>query len=287
MENSRDMLLSTPPILSPATAKMLLEGKTRISLDLGLTETTVTRTDGGFLLSEDEDIGNDVLEKIACREDSAYFVDHGAVFQVALAGRHFYKLVPTERAPTLEIDGIRMHRTSGTTPDRDTEAKLTSLGLDHGNVLDTCTGLGYTASESVRRGAELVVTVELEPSVLRIALMNPWSKPLFSDDRIHKILGDSYMVTDALPDASFDFIIHDPPRHGQAGHLYGLDFYTKLYRLLRPGGRLFHYVGAPRSLSRGVNLHRGVARRLSQAGFLELNYFEEVLGLTCAKPTKP
>ena len=281
------MLLTLPPILSPATAKMLLEGKTRISLDLGLTETTVTHTSKGVLLGEDENIDNDALEKIACKEDSAYFVDHGGVFQVALAGRHFYKLVPTERAPTLEIDGIRMHRTSGTTPDRDTEIKLTSLGLDRGNVLDTCMGLGYTAGESVRRGAELVVTVELETSVLRIALMNPWSKPLFSDDRIHKILGDSYAIADALPCAFFDFIVHDPPRHGQAGHLYGLDFYTKLYRLLRPGGRLFHYVGAPRSLSRGVNLQRGVARRLSQAGFVEVDSVDEALGLSCAKPTKP
>jgi len=281
------MLLSKPPILSPATAKMLLEGKTRVSLDLGLTETTVVQTNRGVLLGEDENIDNDIIEKIACKEDSAYFVDHGAVYQVALAGRHFYKLVPTERAPTLEIDGIRMHRTSGTTPDRDTETKLISLGLDRGNVLDTCTGLGYTALESERRGAERVITIEIEPSVLKIALMNPWSRPLFSDDRIHKILGDSYTIADALPRAFFDFIIHDPPRHGQAGKLYGLDFYEKLYRLLRPGGRLFHYVGTPRSLSRGVNLQRGVARRLSQAGFIDVNSVDKALGLTCTKPTKP
>jgi len=281
------MLLSKPPILSPATAKMLLEGKTRVSLDLGLTETTVVQTNRGVLLGEDENIDNDIIEKIACKEDSAYFVDHGAVYQVALAGRHFYKLVPTERAPSLEIDGIRMHRTSGTTPDRDTETKLISLGLDRGNVLDTCTGLGYTALESERRGAERVITIEIEPSVLKIALMNPWSRPLFSDDRIHKILGDSYTIADALPRAFFDFIIHDPPRHGQAGKLYGLDFYKKLYRLLRPGGRLFHYVGTPRSLSRGVNLQRGVARRLSQAGFIDVNSVDKALGLTCTKPTKP
>jgi len=281
------MLLSKPPILSPATAKMLLEGKTRVSLDLGLTETTVVQTNRGVLLGEDENIDNDIIEKLACKEDSAYFVDHGAVYQVAFAGRHFYKLVPTERAPTLEIDGIRMHRTSGTTPDRDTETKLISLGLDRGNVLDTCTGLGYTALESERRGAERVITIEIEPSVLKIALMNPWSRPLFSDDRIHKILGDSYTIADALPRAFFDFIIHDPPRHGQAGKLYGLDFYEKLYRLLRPGGRLFHYVGTPRSLSRGVNLQRGVARRLSQAGFIDVNSVDKALGLTCTKPTKP
>jgi len=273
--------------LTPETARMLLEGKTMLSLDLGLSETEVTVTNNGVTLGESGTIEYGALERIAEKEDSAYFLSGGSVFQVALTGRRFYKLVPTEGAPTLEIDGIRMHRTSGTTPDKDAEAKLISLGLDGGRVLDTCTGLGYTAVEAARRGAETVITVELEPAVLRVALMNPWSAPLFDGTVIHKILSDCYTLADALPPSYFDYAVHDPPRHRHAGHLYGLEFHRKMYRLLKPGGRLFHYTGAPRSRYRGVNLRRGVADRLSEAGFTDIQYHEEALGLTCTKPLKP
>ena len=273
--------------MTPATARMLLEGKNMLSLDLGLSETEVTRTSNGVSFDVCGNIEYSVLEKIAKKEDSAYFLSGGSVFQVALTGRHFYKLVPTEGAPTLEIDGIRMHRTSGTTPEKDAGTKLISLGLDGGRVLDTCTGLGYTAAEAARREAEAVVTVELEPAVLRVALMNPWSTPLFTSTVIHKVISDCYALADALPPSYFDYIVHDPPRHRYAGHLYGLEFHTKMYRLLKPGGRLFHYTGAPRSRYRGVNLRRGVAGRLSEAGFAEVQYHEDALGLTCTKPVKP
>jgi len=276
-----------PPIFTPATARVLLEGVKRVSLDLGLSETEVMHTDAGISLGTGEAIEYDILGKIADKDDSAYFLRDGSAFQVALAGRHFYKLLPTEGAPTLEIDGVRMHRTSGTTPERDAEAKLASLGLEGGRVLDTCTGLGYTAVEAAKRGAEAVVTVELEPAVLRVAIMNPWSTPLFNDARIHKIVGDSYALADALPPSFFDFVVHDPPRHRRAGHLYGLDFHRKIHRLLRPGGSLFHYTGEPRSKYRGVNLHGGVAARLAKAGFIDIRYHEDIMGLTCKKPVKP
>jgi predicted methyltransferase len=276
-----------PPILTPATAKLLLDGEERLSLDLGLSESEVIHTGARVSLGTGEAIRYSVLGKIAERDNSAYFLRNGSAFQVALAGRHFYKLLPTEGAPTLEIDGVRMHRTSGTTPNKDAEAKLDSLGLEGGRALDTCTGLGYTAVEAVKRGAETVITVELEPAVLQIALMNPWSIPLFDDYRIHKIVSDSYTLADGLPPSFFDFVVHDPPRHRHAGHLYGIEFHRKIHRLLRPGGSLFHYTGEPRSRYRGVNLHGGVAERLAKAGFTDIQYHEDVMGLTCKKPVKP
>lgn len=267
--------------MTPDTAKTLLEGKTRVSLDLGLTETTVNQTKTGWLLPGGETVGTEAVQKMSEKGDSAYFVDGGDVFQVAVAGKHFYKLVPTGRAPTLEIDGVRMHRTSGTTPDQDVRAKLDLLGLGGGRALDTCMGLGYTAIESARRGAELVVTVELEPQVVRIAQMNPWSTPLFTDEAIHKVMGDTYTVAGIFPGAFFDYVIHDPPRHSHAGHLYGLDYYRRLHRIMVPGGKMFHYTGEPGSRYRGVNLQRGVARRLREAGFASPRYHPEVMGVTC------
>ena len=71
----------------------------------------------------------------------------------ATSGKHFYKLAKTGGAPTLEIDGIRMHRTKDTTPDRMRWKKSKILGLRHGKVLDTCMGLGYTAIQADEYGA--------------------------------------------------------------------------------------------------------------------------------------
>ncbi|MEE7560408.1 SAM-dependent methyltransferase, partial [Xanthomonas sp. Kuri4-2] len=68
-------------------------------------------------------------------------------------------------------------------------------------------------------------------------------------------------------DASVDAILHDPPRFGIAGELYSQVFYDQLARVLRRGGRLFHYTGSPNRLTSGRDVPREVARRLEKAGF--------------------
>jgi predicted methyltransferase len=279
------MTQNTPPMLTAETAKSLLDGKNRVSLDLGLSETTIKQTNTKILLNNIETIDKDELEKIAQDQRSVYFVDNNAVYMAAISGKHFYKLAKTSGAPTLEIDGIRMHRTKDTTPERDTMEKIDILGLRHGKVLDTCMGLGYTAIQAHEYGAEYVISIEYEPNVIRIAQLNPWSKKLFSEESIFKLIGDSFYVIDAFPTHHFDYIIHDPPRHGSAGHLYGQVFYQKLARVIKPGGRLFHYTGEPRSRYRGVNLQKGIITRLRQAGFKELEYHPSVMGVTCTMDT--
>ena len=279
------MTQKTPPMLTAETAKSLLDGKNRVSLDLGLSETTIKQTNTKILLNNIETIDKGELEKIAQDQRSVYFVDNNTVYMVAINGKHFYKLAKTSGAPTLEIDGIRMHRTKDTTPERDTLEKIDILGLRHGKVLDTCMGLGYTAIQAHEHGAEYVISLEYEPNVVRIAQLNPWSKQLFSEESILKLIGDSFYVIDALPTHHFDYVIHDPPRHGSAGHLYGQKFYQKLARVIKPGGRLFHYTGEPRSRYRGVNLQKGIITRLRQAGFKELEYHSGVMGVTCTMDT--
>ena len=69
-----------------------------------------------------------------------------------------------------------------------------------------------------------------------------------------------------LPDAAFDAALHDPPRFGIAGELYSQVFYDHLARVLRRGGRLFHYTGAPNRLTSGRDVPREVARRLAASG---------------------
>jgi predicted methyltransferase len=81
-------------------------------------------------------------------------------------------------------------------------------------------------------------------------------------------LGDVAVAIAALPDASVDAILHDPPRFGIAGELYSQAFYDQLARVLRRRGRLFHYTGTPNRLTSGRDVPAEVARRLQRAGFV-------------------
>ncbi|MFW9852735.1 MAG: SAM-dependent methyltransferase, partial [Candidatus Thorarchaeota archaeon] len=49
--------------------------------------------------------------------------------------------------------------------------------------------------------------------------------------------------------------------------LYSIEFYIDLYRILRKGGRLLHYVGNPGSKYRGKDFVKGVQNRLKDVGF--------------------
>jgi predicted methyltransferase len=272
-------------LITSEIARKLLEGEEKISLDLGITETIVKNNEIEYFLNEIETINAKDLEKIASDKRSIYFVENNKVFMAATTNGHLYKLVNTTGAPTLEIDGIRMHRTKNTTPDKDTEDKLKLLGTNIGNVLDTCTGLGYTAIQAHQYGANFVTTIENEPNVVKIAILNPWSNKLFTEPSIHKIIGDSFYVIDSFPINLFDTIIHDPPRHRSAGHLISKDFYYKLSRILKTGGKMFHYTGEPGTRYRGVNIHRGIKKRLNLAGFTKIVYHPIVRGFTCVKDT--
>src|SRR5438128_7660937 len=98
--------------------------------------------------------------------------------------------MPTERAPTMLLSGIPMHRIKGIDPHEDTLRKIRAVAPVSGRVLDTATGLGYTAIEAARTAAE-VVTIEIDPTVLEVARRNPLSRSLFSSPRIRQLIGDS------------------------------------------------------------------------------------------------
>lgn len=268
-------------MITADVAKRILAGETRISLDLGLTISDVCMESGSYHLLGHVVSSKD-LSEVAGRENAVFFPDGGSLFQVAVASSGFYKLVPTSKAPTIEIDGVRMHRTKEITPDADTGEKLRILGLKKGRVLDSCMGLGYTAIGALDREAELVVSIERQPPVVRIAEMNPWSRQLF-EGGVSLLLGDSFFTVDSLPDGFFDWVIHDPPRLSHAGDLYSQEFYMKLHRVMTDGSRLFHYTGEPRSRYRGVDLQNGVQRRLRAAGFKGTEYHPSVMGVICEK----
>ena len=177
-----------------------------------------------------------------------------------------YKFIPTQGAPALEVDGVLMHRIEGVTPDRDAAMKVKAIGVRFGRVLDICTGLGYSAIAAARR-ADFVVTVEFDPGVLATARKNPASHELFNTSHLHPVLADANELVLGIPSGYFGWVLHDPPRFSRAGELYGAPFYTELYRVLKFGGKLFHYVGAPGSKYRGKSYMKGVVKRLNEVGF--------------------
>jgi predicted methyltransferase len=67
-----------------------------------------------------------------------------------------------------------------------------------GQVLDTATGLGYTAIEAAKTAAH-VTTIELDPTALEVARCNPWSQALFDNPKIMQRIGDSFDVAETLP----------------------------------------------------------------------------------------
>ena len=148
-------------------------------------------------------------------------------------------------------------------------------------MLDTATGLGYTAIRAARWAAE-VTTIELDPAMLQLARLNPWSQVLFDSPNIVEIVADSFHQVREFGDHTFSRIIHDPPTFSMAGQLYSGEFYRQLHRVLKPNGRLFHYVGDLRS-KRGRNLARGVSRRLHEAGFEHVVRRPEAFGLVARK----
>jgi len=100
--------------------------------------------------------------------------------------------------------------------------------------------------------------------------LNPWSPS--PEPALTLTRGDIAKEIAAIPAASVDAILHDPPRFGIAGELYSQKFYDELARVIRRKGRLFHYTGTPNKLTSGRDVPNEVASRVRKAGFAtELN----------------
>ena len=277
-------------LLSFYQTRRLLEARTAgldaipLSLNLGLSEVMVQLTSAGVLLPDVGLLAWSAVEHIHANKQAVFRVlSAGEIEKVQVFSETFnrlYSLMPTEGAPTMLISGIPMHRIKHTDPMSDTRTKI-KAAAPRGRVLDTCTGLGYTAILAAQRATE-VVTIELDPAVIEICRQNPWSSPLFDAPNIEQLIGDSFDLVGEFDDAFFDRIIHDPPMFNLAGHLYSADYYRELFRVLKRGGRLFHYIGDLRSKS-GRNVARSAARRLQEVGFRVVKRRPEAFGLLAFK----
>ena len=277
-------------ILSYVQAQPLLEARRRgqenaqVSLDLGLTTAIVSITPEGVVFPNGGRLSWQAIEKIRKSAVNCFLVEDHEARPIQVFSEYTNRmcsLMPTERAPSMLIAGFLMHRIKDVDPIQDSLKKIASIAPIVGRVLDTATGLGYTAIEAARMADE-VVTIELDPGAQEMARLNPWSQGLFHNPKIRQMMGDAFEVVPSFADESFSRIIHDPPAFSLAGDLYSGVFYRQLFRVLKRGGRLFHYIGDPNSKASG-NVTKGVLRRLQEAGFARVVRRPEAFGVVAYK----
>lgn len=255
-----------------------------VSLDLNLTESEIKLDSECILFPLGERLDWKSIEEISSNETACYTVHNHAAKAIKgfseFSGR-VYGLMPTPSAPTMLISGIPMHRIKDTNPYQDTLNKIKAITPIKGDVLDTTTGLGYTAIEAAKT-ARRVVTIEIDPTAQEIARMNPWSRALFESPNIKQMIGDAFEEIENFDPESFSVIIHDPPMFSLAGDLYSLAFYQQAFRVLKRNGRIFHYIGDPESKS-GARVTAGAIRRLQEAGFRRVVRAPRAFGIVAYK----
>jgi uncharacterized protein len=265
-------------------ARKVGETQVRTSLDLNLTQTLADLTGEGLALPDGRLVPWEAIEEAAANKTGCFLMGGASFEKIQTFSEETGRVItlyPTSGAPTILISGISMHRIKGSNPYQDTLTKIRAIGPISGRVLDTATGLGYTACQA-SRSARRVITIELDAAVLAIARLNPWSKELFESPKIEQLLGDSSQVVNGFRDEAFDCIIHDPPQFSLAGELYSGEFYVRLRRILARGGKLFHYAGDPESKMSG-SVTRSAMRRLKEAGFRDVTPHPEAFGVVAVR----
>lgn len=277
-------------VLSYVQVEPLLDARRKgqvssdISPDLGLTTVTVMLTNEGIVFPGGERLDWQSVEKISKSEVNCFLLENNTARPIKVFSEYTNRmcsLLPTRGAPSMLIAGFVMHRIKDIDPMQDTRGKIAAIAPVTGRVLDTATGLGYTAIEAAKTADE-VVTIELDPGAQEIARLNPWSRALFDNSKIHQLMGDAFEVAQTFDDENFARIIHDPPTFSLAGDLYSGAFYRQLHRILKRGGRLFHYIGDPRSKASG-GITKGALRRLQEAGFTRVVRKAEAYGVVAYK----
>ena len=252
-----------------------------LSLDLNQTTQSLKMSPERLFLPGGQSIDIKLLKAVLDRNNIVYVFKNQELKPLEIRSDGFYKLVPTATAPTLEINGIKMHRSKDIDPMEDARLKTALVVKSNDLVLDTCGGLGYSSLWAVNAGAKKVVSTEINHSVLKLREQNPWV-PAF--DRIELIHIDIKEQIFKFEDGAFDSIIHDPPRFSSAtGDLYGKPFYTQLFRVLKHQGQLFHYTGSPKRIKEKDRFLNNTKKRLEQCGFSNILFKEHLQGFYAQK----
>ncbi len=321
-----------------------------VSLDLGRSETMVVVSDEGISLPAIRDRSRrgrpalvaawGELEDIVAQSHAgqlgcyALYADGTRPWRisvVSLKTGRAANLLPSRYVkgpPTVVLGSFLMHRLDGPRPGsyigpaEDTRRKLDAIKMKkvYGKVLDTTTGLGYTAIAAARCAhVSEVVTIEADQAALEMCRYNPWSSDLFAAAQqqqqqhqqqhqpysrrnggvgdggsgsgkrspIHVLEGDVCELVKGFGDGSFAAVMHDPPAMALGGKassaLYSAAFYGELYRVLRWRGRLFHFVGGNPKGKENSRMYKTVVQRLEAAGFKKVMILASAQGVVAEK----
>lgn len=231
-----------------------------ISLDLGQTKQTVQLDKKGFILNK-KIIS---IPKIRDNENSCYVVIKDRLEKVQFFAQDtnsLYKLVPTSYRPILQISGTSMHKKEFV--ERVEKDKLT------GKILDSGTGLGYTAIITAKT-AEEVITIEIDKNVTEVAKYNPYSQELFKNKNIKRINGNIVQKITKFDNEEFNFIIFDAGTPRSSDDFFSLKNYQQAFRVLKRRGKLYHYL-PKHQISKGRDFGGEAIARMEKAGFKVLD----------------
>ncbi|RLB88720.1 MAG: hypothetical protein DRH26_13025, partial [Deltaproteobacteria bacterium] len=145
-----------------------------LSLDLNLSRNRFAIKGDCLVLDKTWKIDIKDLEPVASSKQKLFALSHDGLVPIEVRADGYYKLVPTNTVPTLEINGIKMHRSKDIDPFVDAREKTKLVVRPQDLVLDTCGGLGYSAVFALKAGAKNVVSTEKSRPVIQIRHQNPW-----------------------------------------------------------------------------------------------------------------
>jgi predicted methyltransferase len=244
--------------------------KIEISLDLNLTKTSIKIKDQKLILN------NKSIEIPKTKTKNCYLIKKGKLEPIQFFSQEtnsLYKLIPTSNKPLLQISGTSMHKKEF--------VDLIKKDKPKGILLDSGTGLGYTAIQAAKT-ADKVITIELDPNVIEITKINPWSQELFTNKKIESKQGDLEEELINFPNNYFNHIIQDTGEFKKTGNLFSLSHYQQIFNKLKPRGTFYHYVPQPQK-TKGRSLVQEIIPRLKQAGFKKIEQYEKESAVKCTK----
>jgi predicted methyltransferase len=266
------------PILSSEDLRKISnaisEGKTEISVSLDLDfsgeKEKIELFDKGIVFNKKKI----EIPKIRDDDKSCYLILEDVFEKVQYSsGGGVYKLIPTSFRPILQISGTSMHKQSFI--ERVEKDKL------FGRILDSGTGLGYTAIVASKTASK-IITIEIDEMVSEIQKINPYSQGLFENKNIEIAYGDLVDEIKKFRSTEFNFIILDGGTPRSSGEFFSQENYNQAFRVLKFGGRLYHYVPNYHA-NRGVDFAARISSYLKKAGFKKIVRDEEGSYLVASK----
>jgi predicted methyltransferase len=247
--------------------------KFKILLDLGLLEFNILfdENEKVFIVDNKEKISLEKIEKLSKKDNEIIILKDEMIYPAEIYNEDtsiLYNLVATKKnsPPTVHISGIKMHATLNTDPLKDAKDKVKTFKKVYGEVLDTCMNLGYTSMTLLKYASKLH-SCEIMEDIINLAKLNPYSKELFSSDKItihNRNIKDLILE---FEDKQFNFILHDPPSYSTAVYLYSHEFYKNMYDKLKNNGKIYHYTGMPKFKNRSSDLISKTIKKFKEVGF--------------------